>query len=169
MCCVLVGLCYFFFFKQKTAYEMRISDWSSDVCSSDLSSPRRDHRCRTLPRMFPMLDSKLHVRTAETDPLLGGLPGDRRCGSALMGIFTERHDPSALHGEREHHHRCTAGQVDLIELHRFVSVVAVDGVTFAGLRLACGRERPGMETTIAMFMGHCECWRPSGEIGRAHV
>src|SRR3546814_9494077 len=27
---------FFFFFKQKTAYEMRISDWSSDVCSSDL-------------------------------------------------------------------------------------------------------------------------------------
>src|SRR3546814_3239548 len=32
-----VGL-LFFFFKQKTAYEMRISDWSSDVCSSDLTS-----------------------------------------------------------------------------------------------------------------------------------
>src|SRR3546814_4549722 len=29
---------YIFFFKQKTAYEMRISDWSSDVCSSDLMS-----------------------------------------------------------------------------------------------------------------------------------
>src|SRR3546814_19749869 len=29
-------VCIFFFFKQKTAYEMRISDWSSDVCSSDL-------------------------------------------------------------------------------------------------------------------------------------
>src|SRR3546814_1921037 len=28
--------CVFFFFKQKTAYEMRIRDWSSDVCSSDL-------------------------------------------------------------------------------------------------------------------------------------
>src|SRR3546814_20084479 len=28
----------FFFFKQKTAYEMRISDWSSDVCSSDLTT-----------------------------------------------------------------------------------------------------------------------------------
>src|SRR3546814_2236032 len=28
--------CFFFFYKQKTAYEMRISDWSSDVCSSDL-------------------------------------------------------------------------------------------------------------------------------------
>src|SRR3546814_8905465 len=34
----LLGFCFvFFFFKQKTAYEMRISDWSSDVCSSDLS------------------------------------------------------------------------------------------------------------------------------------
>src|SRR3546814_5945327 len=33
-CCCLC----FFFFKQKTAYEMRISDWSSDVCSSDLLS-----------------------------------------------------------------------------------------------------------------------------------
>src|SRR3546814_12516395 len=32
VCCAL----FFFFFKQKTAYEMRISDWSSDVCSSDL-------------------------------------------------------------------------------------------------------------------------------------
>src|SRR3546814_10731896 len=31
----------FFFFKQKTAYEMRISDWSSDVCSSDLHDHRR--------------------------------------------------------------------------------------------------------------------------------
>src|SRR3546814_5170028 len=31
-----IVLFVFFFFKQKTAYEMRISDWSSDVCSSDL-------------------------------------------------------------------------------------------------------------------------------------
>src|SRR3546814_1724982 len=32
----------FFFFKQKTAYELRISDWSSDVCSSDLGHARRE-------------------------------------------------------------------------------------------------------------------------------
>src|SRR3546814_2759378 len=38
---VLVASVLFFFFKQKTAYEMRISDWSSDVCSSDLAAPRR--------------------------------------------------------------------------------------------------------------------------------
>src|SRR3546814_12570210 len=36
MCYVCVCMILFFFFKQKTAYEMRISDWSSDVCSSDL-------------------------------------------------------------------------------------------------------------------------------------
>src|SRR3546814_13395121 len=36
--CLLVVYFGFFFFKQKTAYEMRISDWSSDVCSSDLSA-----------------------------------------------------------------------------------------------------------------------------------
>src|SRR3546814_18775754 len=40
MLCLVLGIyiirCFFFFFKQKTAYEMRISDWSSDVCSSDL-------------------------------------------------------------------------------------------------------------------------------------
>src|SRR3546814_7145207 len=35
---MLLYLCLFFFVKQKTAYEMRISDWSSDVCSSDLAA-----------------------------------------------------------------------------------------------------------------------------------
>src|SRR3546814_7776743 len=39
---VLVSDC-FFFFKQKTAYEMRISDWSSDVCSSDLIDAAQRH------------------------------------------------------------------------------------------------------------------------------
>src|SRR3546814_15371128 len=37
MCAIFFS--YLFFFKQKTAYEMRISDWSSDVCSSDLGGP----------------------------------------------------------------------------------------------------------------------------------
>src|SRR3546814_5026040 len=36
LCFLCLRLYLFFFFKQKTAYEMRISDWSSDVCSSDL-------------------------------------------------------------------------------------------------------------------------------------
>src|SRR3546814_3094830 len=39
----VVVMLLFFFFKQKTAYEMRISDWSSDVCSSDLTERERSH------------------------------------------------------------------------------------------------------------------------------
>src|SRR3546814_1500021 len=45
---------FVFFFKQKTAYEMRISDWSSDVCSSDLSDfvfVTPSHHC---PTMVPL-------------------------------------------------------------------------------------------------------------------
>src|SRR3546814_1521795 len=42
-----------FFFKQKTAYEMRISDWSSDVCSSDLVHRRGDAGDRTRARQQP--------------------------------------------------------------------------------------------------------------------
>src|SRR3546814_3386788 len=38
-CITVLSKMTFFFFKQKTAYEMRISDWSSDVCSSDLLLP----------------------------------------------------------------------------------------------------------------------------------
>src|SRR3546814_5360813 len=46
----LSSSCYsfFFFFKQKTAYEMRISDWSSDVCSSDLLAGRQPRRYATI-------------------------------------------------------------------------------------------------------------------------
>src|SRR3546814_480939 len=47
----------FLFFKQKTAYEMRISDWSSDVCSSDLVIP-------AFRKRFP----KVHVSLAEGNP-----------------------------------------------------------------------------------------------------
>src|SRR3546814_13286239 len=45
----------FFFFKQKTAYEMRISDWSSDVCSSDLRAP--------LPKKLGRSSTSRHVPT----------------------------------------------------------------------------------------------------------
>src|SRR3546814_11240289 len=44
--CAFLLILYFFFFKHKTAYEMRISDWSSDVCSSDLSPALRGVICR---------------------------------------------------------------------------------------------------------------------------
>src|SRR3546814_808442 len=55
--CVLV-----FFFKQKTAYEMRISDWSSDVCSSDLlrADIFASHRHAEMPEA--RIDRHLHMR-----------------------------------------------------------------------------------------------------------
>src|SRR3546814_7290149 len=60
-CLLDVGICdltsvFFFFFKQKTAYEMRISDWSSDVCSSDL-------------RDIAALPVELDARDLALDPL----------------------------------------------------------------------------------------------------
>src|SRR3546814_10361282 len=61
---------FFFFFKQKTAYEMRISDWSSDVCSSDLR--RRFPRVR---HNGPATDSD--TGTGETQNLHHSLPRSR--------------------------------------------------------------------------------------------
>src|SRR3546814_4617178 len=46
MCRCSVYIVFLFFFKQKTAYEMRISDWSSDVCSSDLRESLRLRQAR---------------------------------------------------------------------------------------------------------------------------
>src|SRR3546814_15921445 len=62
----------FFFFKQKTAYDLRISDWSSDVCSSDL-------RRRALYRNFISL-APLKDLAAAAEVVGMGVPGTRdRC------------------------------------------------------------------------------------------
>src|SRR3546814_5586698 len=62
----------FFFFKQKTAYEMRISDWSSDVCSSDLP----DHAVlrRAIRRTADRAD-ETHDRRRIDDHAAGRLHG----------------------------------------------------------------------------------------------
>src|SRR3546814_9431290 len=60
--------CCFFFFKQKTAYVMRISDSSSDVCSSDL--PRLEHRVAVHQHERPveMVARRPHAADAARDP-----------------------------------------------------------------------------------------------------
>src|SRR3546814_7621968 len=64
----------FFFFKQKTAYEVRISDWSSDVCSSDLDDPAAHGH--------PGIDHRLVTGGQdvgqEQHPLIGELVRDRK-------------------------------------------------------------------------------------------
>src|SRR3546814_1575623 len=85
MYCGFIILCGYdilivFFFKQKTAYEMRISDWSSDVCSSDLRGQRLDemekltrdaqHKIAELTRQKIELEAqvaKLEKMAAETE------------------------------------------------------------------------------------------------------
>src|SRR3546814_5268960 len=59
----------FFFFKQKTAYEMRISDWSSDVCSSDLLPALNGAIMETM-RLYPIAVAQ--IRTANKDFVFGG-------------------------------------------------------------------------------------------------
>src|SRR3546814_6261314 len=55
----------FFFFKQKTAYEMRISDWSSDVCSSDLLLPSQGQKGRLEDREVERLLLEREIEMAE--------------------------------------------------------------------------------------------------------
>src|SRR3546814_8523411 len=69
---VLYIVILFFFFKQKTAYEMRISDWSSDVCSSDL----RRRRLLLMPA-----GSLAGREAAESAGRAFGPPGRRRGSS----------------------------------------------------------------------------------------
>src|SRR3546814_10302044 len=82
---------FFFFFKQKTAYEMRISDWSSDVCSSDL---RRETALRA---RFRGAARQLHAQ------------GDRQ---AAVGV--QAHD-SAFLPVRRLRDRCVAGNAEAVE------------------------------------------------------
>src|SRR3546814_6312159 len=91
----------FFFFKQKTAYEMRISDWSSDVCSSDLSNSivsasewptntgTRTHVACTLilgSRIFLVSATIFHSSLVEPSSR-----NESMCGMTLKAIRSEEH------------------------------------------------------------------------------
>src|SRR3546814_3651331 len=61
----------FFFFKQKTAYEMRMSDWSSDVCSSDLVADHRVDHPDQAHRLTVLGREDLHAGLRQPGDLLG--------------------------------------------------------------------------------------------------
>src|SRR3546814_1066766 len=65
----------FFFFKQKTAYEMRISDWSSDVCSSDLISGEMGDKIKQLPFIGIRLERYLAAKARRAQDMEKKLPG----------------------------------------------------------------------------------------------
>src|SRR3546814_1718687 len=95
-------LCFFFFVKQKTEYEMLISDWSSDVCSSDLLDP-----------------GSILPAPRQMDP---GSNTDRQrgCGGPLLQLQNHRIDRQAiaLRGVDAFHHPRLFGAQDIFHLHR---------------------------------------------------
>src|SRR3546814_17900883 len=79
-----------FFFKQKTAYERRISDWSSDVCSSDLLRPapaleHREHLRREGFVEFDEVDIVPAQPAAREQPLDGGDGADAHAAGVAAG------------------------------------------------------------------------------------
>src|SRR3546814_7253264 len=86
---------FVFFFKQKTAYEMRISDWSSDVCSSDLylGPERRDSR------RGPGGSTRLVRRT----PYADRLPYGDQSASRAIGSKCNRRSELHLYRRSEEH------------------------------------------------------------------
>src|SRR3546814_4174485 len=115
----------FFFFKQKTAYEMRISDWSSDVCSSDLAQPatpgrrpgaavqagaKGPWRQHPAPARRPAAPAG-HPRTAVAGPHVAG----QRPGAGAGAL--PRAEVAADHGLNAPHRRRRAKAPDRPEEH----------------------------------------------------
>src|SRR3546814_7976066 len=73
-------LVLFFFFKQKTAYEMRISDWSSDVCSSDLEV---EAVARSLMSLFEQYDKTNRKLPPELLQTLSGIDEPGRLADTI--------------------------------------------------------------------------------------
>src|SRR3546814_2696632 len=90
MSCFLSFSC-FFFFKQKTAYEMRISDWSSDVCSSDLIHSNKPYTtCQFYERVgvlrYEFLSPDTVKKLDEFMPSIVKLEYTRRDGMSFYDI-----------------------------------------------------------------------------------
>src|SRR3546814_6927635 len=96
-CVFLLSLCYcvFFFFKQKTAYEMRISDWSSDVCSSDLVQGFRvrilEQQCRIDPD--ETIERVLEQAGHDVQEMLDERSEERRVGKECVSTCRSRWSP----------------------------------------------------------------------------
>src|SRR3546814_10072561 len=90
-----VVFCVVFFFKQKTAYEMRISDWSSDVCSSDLSA------------LLKVFNGGLEARQ--------GVGGVGRVVEVDVGVDFGVHGPQGLAQQRSALHRLIAAAQGVVD------------------------------------------------------
>src|SRR3546814_1324115 len=90
-----------FFFKQKTAYEMRISDWSSDVCSSDLLTLATPRLARADADTLAQIKQRGSLRVGVTqappwyskDPKTGERSEERRVGKECVSTCRSRWSP----------------------------------------------------------------------------
>src|SRR3546814_17843163 len=90
-------LFFVFFFKQKTAYEMRISDWSSDVCSSDLETPPSGMARHTFKVSGLDCAEEVAILKREIGPLVGG--ADHLAFDVLNGRMMVLKDAEAISTE----------------------------------------------------------------------
>src|SRR3546814_5749603 len=99
---LVVSASFVFFFKQKTAYEMRISDWSADVCSSDLertSAARcfKSARLKPLPQESvdapPALECRREAAVEERCPHACHRSEERRVGKECVSTCRSRWSP----------------------------------------------------------------------------
>src|SRR3546814_2150658 len=84
--------CFVFFFKQKTAYEMRISDWSSDVCSSDLTPGTKNCGSSTLDMPVAVSASPV-IAVTETGTDCKFRSEERRVGKECVSTCRSRWSP----------------------------------------------------------------------------
>src|SRR3546814_648458 len=129
MCCVILYHLFicFFFFKQKTAYEMRISDWSSDVCSSDLVEKRFLKGCGIETASFRPVYCQADLENALADFNDRGVLKTRRLGYDGKGqrVFrSQQGDPAGAYD--------ALGRVPLIlesfvAFEREISIIAARG------------------------------------------
>src|SRR3546814_4768833 len=90
--CYLVSV---FFFKQKTAYEMRISDWSSDVCSSDLAENSTSSACSRARATEARIFSSTWARVSSSfaSRWIGLRSEERRVGKECVSTCRSRWSP----------------------------------------------------------------------------
>src|SRR3546814_8367585 len=132
-----------YLFKEKTAYEIRISDWSSDVCSSDLKG-----------------------RADAGDPA-AAVVADRDVRAAMAEARRARSLAASFAGTRS---LCVAGPASgIVLLHAAVLSRDHDlGQRATGVPRRAGRLRVGVDDRSAVFRSRRHSPR-SAEIGRAHV
>src|SRR3546814_3483688 len=93
--------CDVFFFKQKTAYELRISDWSSDVCSSDLAGSGAGAGCADESSVVSVVGAVFESSASSFDSSVGvpvvesgaGRSEERRVGNECVSTFRSRWSP----------------------------------------------------------------------------